>query len=132
MVETTDPRDAATAVHRSLNRMRAVWPAHRWAEAEAEYRRVLRRIGDPAEIERVVDAFIDGAQERFPPPPGVLVSLATSRPRDAERREPRVLEASESRCPRCREEGLSHKVIVDANGWASCTEGSHRQVWKVA
>lgn len=125
-------REVGAALSEAMRRLRGVWPGHRWTDAEPEYRRVLRRIADPDEIERVVTAFIDGAQERYPPPPGVLVALAGPRPKEAPARaEPRWVGPEHNRCPECEEAGISSQVVIDANGIASCAEGGHRMTWRV-
>ena len=123
-------REVGAALSEAMRRLRGVWPGHRWTDAEPEYRRVLRAIGEPAEIERVVSAFIDGAQERYPPPPGVLVALAGQRPKaPTPRPEPRVVGPEHSECPDCKLMGTTAEVVLDGNGIAGCTV--HRWTWRV-
>lgn len=71
------PQTVGQAVEDGLRRMKVVWQAQTWEpELIAEYRRVLRNMGDARTVEAVVAQVVDSTEERFPPPPGVLVRLA--------------------------------------------------------
>ncbi|RPH84741.1 MAG: hypothetical protein EHM88_03390 [Candidatus Rokuibacteriota bacterium] len=57
-------------INRSIGRLRANWPGSGWEDRPAlmrEYQRVLRNIGDPEIVERVVTRAIDEWDGKFVP-----------------------------------------------------------------
>jgi len=125
-----------TAAQDAVRRMRAMWPAHRWGDAEdpssaaREYGLALLEIPDAGAIARGTTAAIREVGGRFPPPVAELLEYVRA---EIPRPEPAPLPAViENRCPVCREQGLETEVVVDpGTRLASCVEGVHGYSWRV-
>jgi hypothetical protein len=122
------------AAQEAVTRMRGAWPAHRWGDPTdplapaRDYGEALLDIADAAAIDAGVTRAIREFPGKFPPPVSELLRYVREArgPRPA----PTLPADPANRCPICRQEEATNAVVVDRNGWASCTEGSHRQVWR--
>lgn len=113
-----------------------MWPAFRWGDetdphsAAREYGAALLQITDPAAIRDGTTKAIREVGGRFPPPAAELLDYirAAIKPTPI-----RIPDNPPNRCPECTAAGtLELEVVVDGNGWASCTDGLHRTTWKAA
>lgn len=123
------------AAQQAVTRMRAAWPAHRWGDphdplaAARDYGEALLEVDDAAAINAGVTRAIREFPGKFPPPVSELLRYV----REARGSKPVIIpDDPENRCPICAEDGELHAVVVDSNGWASCTEGAHRTTWRAA
>ncbi|MGE0025724.1 MAG: hypothetical protein AB7O78_01790 [Thermoleophilia bacterium] len=129
------PQTTQAAAQDAVTRMRRMWPAFRWGDhddphsAAREYGAALLQTDDPAAITAGTTNAIREVGGRFPPPVAELLDYV----RAAIKRTPIVIpDNPPNRCPQCTAAGLDLEVIVDGNGWASCTDGLHRTTWKAA
>ncbi len=128
-------RVVVEAARDAVERMRRMWPAHRWGEpgdphnAAREYGEALLDVGDAGAIVRGTTAAIRSIGGRFPPPVADLLAYVRHELPPPER--PPVPENPPNRCPICAEQGETNAVTVDPEtGIASCVEGLHRMTWR--
>lgn len=122
------------AAGQAVARLRAMWPAFNWGEpgatvsAARDYGEGLAAMGDADAITRGITRALRVEGGRFPPP---LADLLVYVRAELPARAVSMPDNPPNRCPVCQSAGdRSRKAVVDENGMASCTDGTHRHVWR--